>query len=113
MAEPISAGTMLAITALSSLAQAGGMAAQGQAQGQMSEADRKLRERQFLREMQERDEDQAFGRLQHRDNQARMDRAEVANRPMNNISMLSGLAGLRQGMSRSTPIDVLGFLSGG
>lgn len=104
--EPISAGTMLAITALSSLAQAGGAGAMGYFQGKSQEDAIKWDKKKWLREMQERDEDQAQNNLRYREE-------KVAAAPANSLNMLSGISNLSQGMAKSSPLDYLGYLARG
>lgn len=112
-AEPISAGTLAAISALSALAQAGGAGMAGYYGGEAAEKDRKFRERQWLQSVQDNETARATDNARYRDNQAAGYRAEVAQRPANSVGLLSGLSNLSQGMARSNPLDVLGFLAGG
>lgn len=113
MPEPISAGTLLAISALSSLASAGGMAGQGYFQGQLAAEQQAWDKRKTIKEWQERDEDQAFAREQYRDTTGRADRADIQARPGATMSMLAGLKNLGQAQGKATPVDYLSFLAGG
>lgn len=110
---PIEAGTLLAISALSALAQAGGAGAAGYFGAKAEEDALKLKKRQMLQEQQNIDEDRRIADSRYNDAQATQHRQEMANKPMESINMLSGLSNLRQGMGRSSNLDVLGYLSRG
>jgi len=111
MAEPISAGTLAAISALSALAQAGGAGAAGYYGAEAAEKDRKFRERQWLQSLQDQEDAKATDKSRYADSMAANRRAELNQKPVNSVGLLSGLAGLRRGMSQSSNLDVLGYLA--
>jgi hypothetical protein len=109
-AGAISPETMAAISALSALAQAGGTGYAAYAGAEETEKARKFRDRQWLQSLQDNAETRRIDNSRYADSMANTRRAEAAASPGNSIGLLSGLSGLQQGMSRSTPIDVLGHL---
>lgn len=111
MAEPISAGTLAAISALSALAQAGGAGYAGAAGAEAADKDRKFRERQWLQQLQDNQTDRATNNARYADSQAAAYRGEVTRRPGEMVGLLGGISNLSQGMGRSNPLDVLGYLA--
>jgi hypothetical protein len=109
---PISAGTMLALSAISSLAQAGGMGLAGMAQGEAAEEQAKLAKKKMLLDEQNRMEDLRRDDARYSESRTNARRAELNAAPANSISMLSGISNLRNGMSHSNGLDVLSLLSG-
>lgn len=78
----------------------------GYFQGKSQEDAMKWDKKKWLREMQERDEDQAESSRRYRDESTR-------NAPGNSLNMLSGLTSLSQGMAKPTSLDYLGYLARG
>lgn len=109
---PIAAGTLLAMSAISSLAQAGGMGLAGMAQGDAADEQAKLAKKKLLMDQQYRAEDLRRDDARQAEALAIQRRGELGAAPGNSIGLLSGISNLRNGMSHSNGLDVLGFLSG-
>lgn len=102
----IAAGTLLAVSALSALAQAGGQGAMGYFQGKAAEENQEWDKKKWLKEMQDKEEDRRTESTRYRNSQ-------IAAAPGNNVSLLSGLSNLQQGMAKPTSLDYLGMLARG
>jgi len=111
-APAISAGTIAAISALSALASAGGAGMAGYFQGQSQDRQLALEKKKQLQDQQNREEDLRINASRYDDTMAANHRQEVSQRPMESINLLSGLSNLRQGYSRPTGLDALGYLAG-
>lgn len=111
MAEPISAGTLAAIAAISALGQASGAGFSAAAGAGAADRDRKYREKMDLIALQEREKDRGINESRYQDGRMDARRAEVHQQPMNSVGLLTGLSNLSQGMGRSNPLDVLGYLA--
>ncbi len=109
----IPAATAAAIEAIAALAKAGGSAYAGAAQGDMQEEELALQKRKLLLEEQARQDQFRRQDKQDADLMAERRGAGITNAPANSIGLLSGLAGLRNGLSQSNGLDVLNLLSKG
>lgn len=105
-AEPMTVGATLAIVALGSLISAGAAGVMASMGSNDQTRKRKQEKIQFAQTMQQKDEDQAFQRMQY-DDQARR------SKPAETLNMLTGLANLRQGMGKPNNLDVMRRLGGG
>ena len=106
-------GVEAALLALSTLGQATGAAYAGSVQGDAMDEQNALARRKLLLEEQHRGEDMRRDDERYADTLAAQRRAAAQAAPANSIGLLSGLANLRQGLTRSNGIDVLGYLAKG
>ncbi len=109
----IPAATATAIEAIAALAKAGGSAYAGAAQGDMQEEEMALQRRKLLLDEQARQDQFRREDKQNADMMEERRRVGITGAPASSINLLSGLAGLRNGLSQNNGLDVLNLLAKG
>jgi hypothetical protein len=104
--QTLSPGTMLAISALSSLAKAGGQGALAYFTGEQSADQLRFEKRKWIKEQQDAEKQRTLNAMRTRE-------ADNAQRPMNSVNLLTGLSNLAQGMAKPSSLDYLGLLARG